>query len=282
MPYHTIAVHLDDVDKAPDLLTFASKLADEHNSHLIGLFIMHPLEIYVARISEASFSNNLSDIINKDQLEKMSKLKTLFDKQTNNQNFESEWRFIENKNDSVFDVLMKQATTTDLLVLGNDGQTKKKSENDILIEKALLDSPVPTLVVPDGFQGQTVGHNVIIGWDATAVSRRAITAAMPFLKSADNTWLHRVTDEKNEDHFQHSVEIDLASMLARHEINVELSNSKNSSHIAGNSLLEEARLRGADMLVTGAFGHPRIRNVILGSTTRYLLDHSALPLLMTH
>jgi len=283
MPYHTIAVHLDDVDKAPELLKVASKLADEHNSHLIGLFIMHPLELYVARMSEASFSKNISDIINKDQLERMQKLKELFTTQTNNQNYESEWRFVENKNDSVFEILMKQAATTDLLVLGNDRSTINKTGNDILIEKVLLDSPVPTLVVPDGFQGEILGRNVMIGWDATAVSRRAITGAISFLKVAENAWLHRVTDENGEDHFHHSVEIEMASMLARHEVKVELSTSAGSSpSSAGKSLLEEATLRGADMLVAGAFGHPRIRNIILGSTTKYLLNHSELPLLMTH
>jgi len=218
MPYHTIAVHLDDVDKAPELLRVASNLANEHNSHLIGLFIMHPLELYVARISEASFSNNLSDIINKDQIERMLQLKELFNTHTNDQNFESEWRFVENKNDSVFDVLMKQATTTDLLIAGNDMSIETKNVNDILIEKLLLDSPVPTLVVPDGFQGDALGHNVIVGWDATAVARRAISAAMPFLKGAENAWLHCVTDENGEDHFHHSVEIEMARMLARHKV----------------------------------------------------------------
>jgi len=282
MSYHTITVHLDDVEKAPDLLSFATKLADMHNSHLIGLFVMHPLELHFARISEAPFSKDLYSIINKDQLEKMSTLKALFNAKTNNQNFESEWRSIENKNDSVLDLLMKQAATADLLVLGNNNSTKNMGENDILVEKILLDSPVPTLVVPDGYQSEALGHNVLIGWDATTVSRRAVSAAMPFLKNAENTWLHRVTDENDENHFQHSIEIELASMLARHDVNVELSSSKGSSRIAGESLLEEAGLRGADILVTGAYGHPKIRNIILGSTTEYLLKHSKLPLLMTH
>ena len=104
---------------------------------------------------------------------------------------------------------------------------------------------------------------------------------MPILTCAKNAWVHRVTNKNNEEHFEHSVEIELASMLARHGVNVALSSGA-GAHIAGETLLEEAKLRGADLLVTGAFGHPRIRDIILGSTTKYLLKNSDLPVLMMH
>jgi len=281
MAYHTITVLLDDMDFAPELLTAATKLANEYTSHLIGLFIMHPLDIYVARISEELYSSELTDIINKDQIQRMAALKSLFDERTSKQSFTSEWRSIENTTDPIVDVLMRQAATTDLLVLANDRSTKHKDETKTLIEKALLDAPVPTLLVPKDMQCESIGHHVMVGWDGTTVARRAISAAMPLLQSAEQVWVHRVFGEINEEQFKHNTEIDLANMLSRHGVSTELSKGADNN-IAGDSLLEEARLRGADVLVAGAFGHSRIRDIILGSTTNYLINNSHIPLLMMH
>ena len=39
---------------------------------------------------------------------------------------------------------------------------------------------------------------------------------------------------------------------------------------------------GADLLVMGAFGHSRLREVLLGGVTRYFLKDSSIPLLLAH
>ncbi|PID41493.1 MAG: hypothetical protein CSB48_14490 [Proteobacteria bacterium] len=38
---------------------------------------------------------------------------------------------------------------------------------------------------------------------------------------------------------------------------------------------------GADMLVAGAYGHSRLREVVLGGVTHSLLNHSSIPVLMS-
>jgi len=282
MANHTIALHLDDVDQARELLGLATQLAEKHNSHLIGMYIMRPLHPYVARISDASLSAEFSAIAKRDQMSRMEQLKELFYDKTQNQSFESEWRFVESDHQTPYDLLLRQASMSDLLILGYDQRAKSNQENKILVEKTLLDSPVPTLLVPRGFHSTTSSSHVMVGWDGRTNSRRAITAAIPFLKKAENAWVHRVAENDNEEHFEYNEEIDLASMLSRHGIRVELSTGANARRVVGESLLSEARLRGADLIVAGAFGHARIHDIVLGSTTEYLLKNTEVPLLMMH
>ena len=51
---------------------------------------------------------------------------------------------------------------------------------------------------------------------------------------------------------------------------------------AGEALLNQAYAMHADLLVMGAWGHSRMTELILGGTTRHVLEHAQLPVLMAH
>ena len=48
------------------------------------------------------------------------------------------------------------------------------------------------------------------------------------------------------------------------------------------SLLSRAADLGADLLVIGAYGHSRVRELLLGGATRSILRSMTLPVLMSH
>jgi nucleotide-binding universal stress UspA family protein len=48
----------------------------------------------------------------------------------------------------------------------------------------------------------------------------------------------------------------------------------------GNALLSLAADRGDDLLVIGAYGHTRCRELVLGGVTRTLLQSMTIPVLM--
>src|SRR3954453_15644713 len=50
----------------------------------------------------------------------------------------------------------------------------------------------------------------------------------------------------------------------------------------GEAILVHAERLGADLLVKGAYTQSRLRQMIFGGATRYLLDHVTLPMLMAH
>ena len=50
----------------------------------------------------------------------------------------------------------------------------------------------------------------------------------------------------------------------------------------GNALLGIAHTGGAGLLVAGAFGHSRYREIVMGGVTRVLLDRAPLPVLLAH
>jgi nucleotide-binding universal stress UspA family protein len=56
---------------------------------------------------------------------------------------------------------------------------------------------------------------------------------------------------------------------------------KDSGEAAG-LLLGAARAAGANLLVSGAFGHPRLREFIFGGTTRSFLHADSPSLFLSH
>jgi nucleotide-binding universal stress UspA family protein len=50
----------------------------------------------------------------------------------------------------------------------------------------------------------------------------------------------------------------------------------------GDVLLSRAADLGADLIVMGAYGHSRVREMVLGGVTRHILQHMTVPVLMSH
>jgi nucleotide-binding universal stress UspA family protein len=76
--------------------------------------------------------------------------------------------------------------------------------------------------------------------------------------------------------------LDIAAYLGRHGIEVEVQAIETDRMSAGEVLLSFATDGGRDLLVMGAYGHPRLRELVLGGVTRTVLDRMTLPALMAH
>ena len=75
---------------------------------------------------------------------------------------------------------------------------------------------------------------------------------------------------------------DICAHLARHGIKAEAHHSYADDMDAGEVLLSRAADRGSDLLVMGAYGHARWRELVLGGLTNFVLKHMTVPVLMSH
>jgi nucleotide-binding universal stress UspA family protein len=71
--------------------------------------------------------------------------------------------------------------------------------------------------------------------------------------------------------------------LASHGVHADIEHCQEGLDIAiGETLLTRAADFGADLVVMGAYGCGRPRELVLGGVTRTLLDTMTIPLLMSH
>ena len=120
---------------------------------------------------------------------------------------------------------------------------------------------------------------VVVGWKETPQCARALSAAYPLLRQAQNVILLNVIEGGCGIH--ESLE-HLAQQLKWHNMSVETHSITNTAPIASQGVGRAAADLGADLLVVGAYGRRHLREVLFGGVTQSLLEHASMPVLMMH
>lgn len=142
-----------------------------------------------------------------------------------------------------------------------------------LVEQLVLTAGVPVLMVPPGVTAEP-GRSVLVGWNGTREATRAVHEALPFLTGAGRVRLLAV-GERAEASLG-----DAVGMLHRHGVAAQPMAIAAPDGHAGEILLAEARTHGADLLVIGAYGHARLRELVFGGATRQILREAGVPVLL--
>jgi len=184
--------------------------------------------------------------------------------------------------DQAADGLVLQSRYSDLVVLGqvnpDDPVSPLEEETP---EYVAMNSARPVLVVPYAGHFEAPFKRVLVAWDGSMEATRAITAALPLLEHAGRVTLAVFNAGREPDCHGSEPGADMALYLARHGIKVEVSSQVTSIDV-GSALLSFAADTDADLLVMGCYGHSRFREIMLGGTSRTVLQSMTLPVLMAH
>jgi len=168
----------------------------------------------------------------------------------------------------------------DLIVVERD-----LAEASLLIDvlgEILLTCRVPCLLLPPHWDKPLEMQRIVIGWNGSIESTRAIHAALPLAAAAEQVTLLRDGALLVESEDPQPPAFNPGAYLRGHGANVTEIPLHASPLVAGEALFCEAKRLGADCLVMGAYGHARVRERILGGATRYVLQHADMPVLMQH
>ncbi|MGX8012407.1 universal stress protein [Mesorhizobium sp. ORM8.1] len=135
----------------------------------------------------------------------------------------------------------------------------------------------PVLVAAHGAADLPMGK-VVIAWKDTREARRAVADALPLLAMAGEITI--VAIDRNPDDWIRDGVKDAASFLAGHGIKARTEVIKTDDD-DGNRLVDFLASVSAELIVSGAYGHSRLREWVFGGVTRSLLDEVWLNRLMS-
>jgi nucleotide-binding universal stress UspA family protein len=118
---------------------------------------------------------------------------------------------------------------------------------------------------------------VCVAWDGGKEASRAMRTALPLLERASRVVILSAPASSSRDFDPDAVRAFLEARKVTAEVQVQPGGGD-----AGPILLNAARAAGADLLVAGAFGHPRLQEFIFGGTTRTLLNADGPSLFLSH
>ncbi len=278
MSPRTILVCLTTLDEAETLMKLAVPLARKHNAHLVGLHTMEALNVYpgiAMHIPAPAFEN-----FNKSQAKQAEAIKEVFDKYIKNEDFPNEWRLLPAESTSATDRMVESSRVADLVIMSHEDKATERYDQRNARMNVIRDSGRPVIVVPLGYEGPTVGENILLGWSDT---REAARAAHDLLALADEgaaVYVLHVGISQQED-LAETDTIELANMLARHGLKVSLEQCNGAAKDVAEMLNKSASEKGADLIVVGAFGHSKAYDVIVGGATYALLSEAKLPVMFS-
>jgi nucleotide-binding universal stress UspA family protein len=151
-----------------------------------------------------------------------------------------------------------------------------------VIEAVLFGSGRPVLIVP-----YIILHvpsqlrTVLVAWNEGRLAARAIADALPLLQMADRVEVVTVSGP-NPSGSRHASADMMAQHLAQHGIKADMKALAKGDVDIGSTLVSYAADVSADLIVMGAYGHSRLREIVLGGTTRTILQSMTVPVLMAH
>lgn len=172
--------------------------------------------------------------------------------------------------------LGEASVLADIVVVG--GHCARVLNFSALFAQTLLTSRTPVFVVK---KGEPDFDRVAVAWDGSNQAGRAAKAALPMLHTAEEIIVLQHPDDLH-DLTTGSDPVALVSFLARHGLsNVRIEAVRGGDVSA--ALMAGARAAGCGLLVAGGYGRPRFLELVLGGTTRALVDAEGPPhLILAH
>jgi len=164
------------------------------------------------------------------------------------------------------------ARVFDLSVLGRPGRGAGRMA---AFESALFDSGRPVLMAPPRAL-KTLGEIVLVHWNRSTETARALAFALPFLAKAKQIMILEAATVPGPSGK------DALGYLAAHGIGATEKSIAPRNQRPGEAILAEASALGADLLIKGAYTQSRLRQMIFGGATSHIIAAAELPVLFAH
>ena len=271
-----VMVPLDGTAADEARLTAANDIADLFQSQIIGLFL-NILPVVIAQedgigaMQATRLLQTAREAGDKTEARLMKKLARL--------QKPGELHRFDILNDAAGDVAAREARTTDAFVALRPNGAQHEAED--LVESVLFGSGHHIFLVPSRKPAKAMFDRILVAWNGTRESARALAEAMPYLHKAQEATVVVVDDDPPAEG-RAVLGKDAVDHLKRHGINATLHHARLRDADVGATLIAETRRLKADLIVMGGYGHSRLREWLLGGATYALLHKAPVPLLVAH
>lgn len=279
MEFRSLIVCLDDADSSRERLGFALALAVRHNARLTGLHLSY---MPSAAFAASDGVEQLYATLEQELLARQAAAREDFLAEARHHNVPAD--FIAARNRDIAAVTA-HARVCDLVIAGqpDPGDTTAPLGGGFS-SRFVLELGRPVLLLPHGFPAQADFGHVMVAWNGSRESTRALFDALPLLQAAQRVTV--LTMRGEDSHWPGGGPVpppDLPALLLRHGIDARLLENGGREEPGAWLLARATDLDDpADLLVAGAYGHSRLSEFVLGGVTRTLLGQMTLPLLLSH
>jgi len=274
MTIKTVLLHLAHDTARMSRFRIGLSLAKRHGAHLAMTYMTTPATMpaeVTGRAASAAYIAEATAIAH----EKADTIRAEIADEADAAGVTWDWEVLEGDH---IRLLAERSHFADLVLVcqghggGSDSHVGRRQPNDLLFMASC-----PCLVLPPSWASDAIGRRVLIAWKETREAARALRDSLPFLQSAEEVFLLTCGPA----HHRREAGATAVSFLERHGLRIEHVNDTATGDV-GAFILGNADDLRADLLVMGAYGHSRLRQMILGGVTQRVLSDMTCPVLMSH
>jgi nucleotide-binding universal stress UspA family protein len=168
--------------------------------------------------------------------------------------------------------IIEHSGLADLIVMGRGGEHSEWLEGLVgsTAEAVVRRSTLPVLLTG---QSTVEKERVLVAYDGSAHAQNALRTAVAFAEA----WKPELRILIVGDDASDALRTEIHGYLEAHDINEEI---VDASGDPGELIVETASEWGADLVVMGAYGHSKVRELVVGSTTTFVINHASCPVLL--
>lgn len=277
MTYATVMVSLALDQSNEARLEAAGQIAERFDAAIVGIAASQfspPLYFTSGELAQDLIDEGRASI-----KKRLGELEGQFREAVKNRARHVEWR---SAIDFPARYVLREARCADIIVSGGDrgpfsDPLALASPKDLVMQAGR-----PLFVVPDSANWLDL-RSVLVAWKDTTEARRAIADSLPMLRKAKNVTVAEIPEQDGSRSAAASRVRDVVVWLSRHGVSAsELVAEKDEDRDATAQLDGIAADVGAGLIVAGAYGHSRFRELILGGMTQHLIAPSARCVLLSH
>ncbi|MGG7539442.1 universal stress protein [Rhizobium sp. 12,4] len=177
--------------------------------------------------------------------------------------------------------IAERALYADVVLIGRQAARDEDLRKRI-IDGALFQTPTPILINRGTRAMNASSRSVLLAWDSSDEASRAARQSLDLLKQADTVYVTMVDPVARMRANGEEPGADIAAYLARHGVKVQVDRIASGGQPADQVLRQHAVDVSADLIVMGAYNHPRWQQTIFGGVTRGMIEESRMPIFMAH
>lgn len=275
MHYTSLMVHLDLDQRNDARLKIAGDLAERFDARVIGIAARaEAIPLYFTEGLTAAYvtEQGIADIE-----KRLHEAEERFRSALTGRVKHIEWRSAVTQ---PFPFVADACRAADLVLVGSPiADMPPDPDLDLAPADLIMNAGRPVLMVPPEVD-KVAAEQILVAWKDTPESRRAVSAALPLLRACRRAIVAAIDEDDDRAATQAGVD-DVVAWLGCHGVGangrVVAPADDVASHI--DSLAGE---EGADLVVSGAYGHGKIREWVFGSVTKEFLKQTGRCHLLVH
>jgi len=274
MPVKTILLHMAPTESRHERFRVALDLARRYDAHLEIAYMVSPASMPTqvrGRGASAAYIAECQQIAR----EKSVAIEAEVTQACRQAGVSWNWEVLEGDHN---ELLAERSHFADLILVHEDHGVSLEDYVGLHTPDDLLMIAVcPVMVLPKRKKIREIGRRVMLAWKDCREAANVVHKGLSFLQDAETVYV--LTCDRPHHRFEAGR--DIGAYLQRHGIAIEPVSDVAGGNV-GDVILSYAHDLKIDLLVMGAYGHSRWREIILGGTTHHVLKHIPVPLLVAH